>query len=293
MRPVYRGRRPLKATDIHRVIDIVPRPAEDYDDPQWLIRRGGGAAECRHGDAAASDSDQPEHTTTERRRTLSLGALAESRLQKGPIAGGGALLPFPPERHHSTSVNSSSSSRAQTRETLPLLVKPVAPLRIRRNPSRDVIVRDDCTTTAGRHSRDDGPPHAQSLDRGSSNSLPLDGAMSPLQRMTNRLGEWSTRAGLLDDGARLRPGPPARLPVLRRTMTNSSRRPTKPPASSCPPFPPISHSKFDLRCVSQKPGYIRTRLRSSPGSFDLGRTRMLPICQQNSRTDFDKVAGRR
>ncbi|KAM6502167.1 hypothetical protein JOM56_002144 [Amanita muscaria] len=281
VRPVYRGRRPLQVTDIHRVIDIMPQKVEDYENPLWLVRH---IAEEQSNDSAASQSNcqlSPactDYVTSERRRTLSLDT---KNLSRAPATEGTKALFLHPEQH---SCSCTAGSKSHKR----FHFNSVAPLRLRRNQNRS---ESDVTRLGGGCLvRDERLPYAQSLGK-RSNTLPLDDALSPLQRMTNKLNEWTT--GIVpDDGARLRPGPAAHLPVVRRakhsTLAVDSPKSAKSPASACPPFPSISHSSFDLRCASQKPGYHRTRLHSSPCPYGLGRSRMLPICQKSSA-----VVGRR
>ncbi len=97
-------------------------------------------------------------------------------------------------------------------------------------------------------------------DKRPNNLQAFDDAISPLQRVTDRVNELvAVAAPLDDDRARLRPGPCAHLPIVRKS-TVPFASPSQRLAESCPPLPSISHPRIDLRRATG----LRARLHSSP-----------------------------
>ncbi|KAK2467869.1 hypothetical protein APHAL10511_000164 [Amanita phalloides] len=274
LRPPSRCRQPLKVTEIHRVFDIAPQGEDEYDDPLWLVRRNSLDANEQSENPVASRSSY-----TDRPSPDEWGAFfPQTKLNSAKII----ILP----KQHAGDQTENNQCYATP------VIKPVAPLRIRRNQNRS---ESDVTRLRVAHqARRERLPHTQSVAK-DSKKLAFDDVISPLQRMTNRLNALSTGAPP-NEGARLRPGPSAHLPIVRKTTvprSSPSQRLSESSATMCPPFPAISHPRIDLRCASLEAGYSRTRLNSSPAALGTSKLQKLPICREAAPADLNKVVRKR
>jgi hypothetical protein len=203
--PAYKGRGPLKITDIHRVLDITSQVNDEYEDPMWLVR-------C--------------------------DPLATVKLSRTSI-GNGWRTP------------SSSSSSKMVNFTDPLRNQPGC----HKNGDKPLRRRWDADLTRQvRVVRQERLAQTRNFS-----SLPFDdAAISPLQRVTDRVNELvAVAAPLGDDRARLRPGPCAHLPIVRKS-TVPFASPSQRLVESYPPLPSISHPRIDLRRATG----LRARLHS-------------------------------
>lgn len=247
-RPMDGGRQPLKITDIHRVLDITRQGGDEYEDPLWLVRCDPLATIKPSDDSVGSGHVCAEYDGW---RILS----TSSKMDNADI--------LVPRRRCTTNQPRGKKSREKS------LIKPAAPLRSDwdQTCSQSDVTRLGIVREAQHELR---LGHTQRLDK-RSNNLPFDCAISPLQRMTNKLNDLPVAvAQPADDGAKLKPGPSAHLPIVRKSthpFASPSQRLIESPASTCPPFPSISHPRIDLRRASLEPGYLRVRLHSSPAAL--------------------------
>ena len=241
-RPMNGGRQPLKITDIHRVLEIAPQGGDEYEDPLWLVR-------C--DPVKPSNDVRAEYDGW---RILS----TSSQMDNADM--------LVPRRRCTSNQPRGKKSREKA------LAKPAAPLR--RDWDQNRSQSDVTRLGAVREAPHERLVHAQRLDK-RSNHLPFDCAISPLQRMTNKLNDLPVAvAQQADDGAKLKPGPSAHLPIVRKSthpFASPSQRLIESPTSTCPPFPAISHPRIDLRRASLEPGFLRVRLHSSPAALDFSK----------------------
>ena len=248
-RPMDGGRQPLKITDIHRVLDITRQRGDEYEDPLWLVRCDPLATINPSHGPVGSGNVRAEY---DRWRILSTSSQTDNA---------DTLVPC---RRCASNQPRGKKSRERS------LTKPAAPLQSGwdQNRSQPDVTRLGAVREAQHEPR---LAHTQRLDK-RSNNLPFDCAISPLQRMTNKLNDLPVAvAQPADDGAKLKPGPSAHLPIVRKSthpFASPPQRWVESPASTCPPFPSISHPRIDLRRASLEPGYSRVRLHSSPAALD-------------------------
>ena len=250
MRPMDEGRQPLKITDIHRVLDITRQGGDEYEDPLWLVRCDPLATINPSNGSMGSNSVRAEY---DKCRVIS----TPSKMDNTDALVLRRRCPSNPPRGKKSCGKS--------------LTKPAAPLRgnLDQNSSQSDVTRLR-TVREAPHER---LAHTQRSDK-RSNNVPFDCAISPLQRMTNRLNDLVAVTQPTDDGARLKPGPSVHLPIVRKStlpVASPSQKSIESPASTCPPFPSISHPRIDLRRASVEPGYLRVRLHSTPAALDFSK----------------------